>query len=42
MLTGISKDGTKHEDQLSLAMELKLTPMIELPNDSDPTGEPIW
>ena len=42
MLTGISKDGTMHKDQLSLATELKLTPLIELPNDSDPSGEPIW
>ena len=42
MLTGISETGTDHKDPMSFASELKLgtnSPMIELPNDADPTQE---
>ena len=44
MLTGIGTDGKKYEDGATLAHELALgekSPIIELPNDDDPTGEPI-
>ena len=42
MLSGISETGTEHKDPISFASELKLgtnSPMIELPNDADPTQE---
>jgi hypothetical protein len=44
MLTGIGADGTKYEDQNNFAGELSLgvdSPIIELPNDADPKGEPV-
>ena len=44
-LTGTGEDGTKYDDPVNLAMELELdegqSPMISLPNDSDPTGKPL-
>ena len=44
MLSGISEKGTDHKDHMSFASELKLgtnSPTIELPNDADPTQEPV-
>ena len=44
MLSGISETGTEHKDPISFASELKLgtnSPMIELPNDADPSQGPV-
>ena len=44
MLTGIGVDGTQHEDGVTFSGELALgtaSPIVTLPNDDDPTGEPV-
>ena len=44
MLTGIGADGTKHKEGVTFASELALgeeSPLIELPNDANPAGEPL-
>ena len=44
MLTGIGADGTQYQDDVTFASELALgeaSPLIMLPNDADPTGEPL-
>ena len=44
MLTGIGADGTRYKDGCTLASELALkeaSPIITLPNDDDPDGEPV-
>ena len=44
MLSGISETGTDHLDTMSFASELKLgtnSPTIELPNDAEPSQEPL-
>ena len=44
MLTGIGADGTQYDDSCTFAGELALgerSPMIHLPNDADPDGEPV-
>ena len=44
-LTGTGEDGTKYPDEVNLAIELELErdrcPIIELPNDADPSGQPV-
>ena len=45
MLTGVGADGKAHPDPSCLALEIEPctdAPLIELPNDDDPMGEPVF